>query len=90
MGGMVKDYLINPDEATQLFLNARNAVHMPDATHPSVVAHAQRERRKIRVTQLLGKIGKSQDKVTLDYLEIAMGDLDEDEARIFPAFPAFM
>ena len=88
MGGITKDYMKNPPEAVSRFLKARNVVHMPDATDPSIVEHALRKRKTIRVLQLPGTIG--QDLSTLDYPDIHMGDMDPDEADMFDAFPAFM
>ena len=73
----------NPPEAVSRFLSARNVVHMPDATDPSIVEHALRKRKTIRVLQIPGTIGKSQDLSTLDYPDIHMGDMDPDEADIF-------
>jgi hypothetical protein len=89
MGGLTKE-LINPSKAMKLFLDAKNAVHMADATLSATVEHAQEKRQKFRVTQLPGTIGKSQSHMTLDYPDIALGDLDEDELKIFSAFPSFM
>ena len=54
MGGMIKDYMKNPPEAVSRFLKARNVVHMPDATDPSIVDDALRKRKRIRVMQLPG------------------------------------
>ncbi len=90
MGGITKDYMKNPPEAVSRFLKARNVVHMPDATDPSIVEHALRKRKTIRVLQLPGTIWTSLDLSTLDYLDVHMGDMDPDEAEIFAAFPAFM
>ncbi len=64
MGGITKDYFKSPPEAVSRFLNARNSVHLPDATDPSIIEHALRQRRTIRVLQLPGTIGKSQDLST--------------------------
>ena len=90
MGGITKDYFKSPPEAVSRFLNAGSSVHLPDATDPSIVEHALRKRRTVRVLQLPGTIGKSQDLSTLDYPDVEMSDMDPDEADIFAAFPAFM
>ncbi len=90
MGGHTKHYFKSPPEAVSRFLNARNSVHLPDATDPSIVGHALRKRGTIRVLQLPGTIGKSQDLSTLDYPDVKMSDMDPDEAEMFAAFPAFM
>jgi hypothetical protein len=71
-------------------LNAKNAVHLPDATESGIVEKERGARKKVRVMQLPGNIGTSQAKDTLDYPNIPRGDLDEEEQAVFSAYPMLL
>jgi hypothetical protein len=90
-GGVVKNYFTNPPPAVAKFLNAKNAVHLPDATEADIVQKERSTRRRVRVMQLPGTIGLSGiSSETLDYPNVPKGDLSAEEQAVFSAYPMFL
>jgi hypothetical protein len=89
MGGQIKHYK-NPPKEVKRFLDAKQAIHLPDIEDRNVVTQAQRKRKKIKVMNLPGTLGQAQDLTTLEYPDVKQNELSEDEAKIFAAIPAFM
>jgi hypothetical protein len=91
VGGEVKNYFTNPPPAVAKFLNAKNAVHLPDATEADIVQKERRSRKRVRIMQLSGTIGLSGiSSETLDYPNIPKGDLTAEEEAVISAYPMLM